>query len=93
MEAVDVEAEVGGVADEVAGREVVLVREQQVVHLPEPALRRRRLGSLGGELRGRVHVGQRQVPPDEPQVGVARAGPAPPARPGRSRGTRSRRTR
>ena len=37
--------------------------EQQVVHLPERALRGRRLGRLGGELRVRVHVVERQVPP------------------------------
>ena len=71
-----------------------LVLEQQVVHLPERALRRRRLGRLGRQLRVRVHVGERQVPPDVAHVGeVARAARARSARPCRSTGTRSRRTR
>ncbi len=42
--------------------------EQQVVHLPERALRRRGLGRLGRELSVRVHVVQRQVPPDVADV-------------------------
>ena len=44
--------------------------EQQVVHLPELALGGRGFGGLGGQLGGRVHVGQRQVAPHEPKVGV-----------------------
>ena len=42
--------------------------EQQVVHLPERALLGGRLGRLGGELRVRVDVVQRQVPPDVADV-------------------------
>ncbi len=53
------------------------------MHLPERALRRRRLGGLGGELRLRVYVGQRQVPPHVADVGVleqvAHDGLGPPA--------------
>ena len=50
------------------GAQRVLVVQQQVVHLPERALRGRRLGRLGGELGVRVHVGQRQVAPDVADV-------------------------
>ena len=42
--------------------------EQQVVHLPERALRGGRLGGLGGELGVRVDVGERQVAPDVADV-------------------------
>ena len=42
--------------------------EQQVVHLPERALGGGGLGGLGGELGVRVHVAQRQVPPDVADV-------------------------
>ena len=58
-EAVDVEAELAGVADEIGRRELVLVREQEVVHLPEGALCAGSLSSLGGELSTRVDVGER----------------------------------
>ena len=44
--------------------------QQQVVHLPEPALRTRRLGRLRRDLRPRVHVGQRQMAPHIPKVVV-----------------------
>ena len=44
--------------------------EQQVVHLPERALVGGGLGRLGGELRVRVDVVQRQVPPHVPDVAV-----------------------
>ena len=37
--------------------------EQEIVQLPERTLLRRGLGSLGGELRIRMHVVQRQVAP------------------------------
>ena len=40
-----------GVAAEVARPQLALVGEQRVVHLPELALRGRRLRRLGGELR------------------------------------------
>ena len=57
VEPVDVEVELGGVPDEVGRCEVLLVVEQQVVHLPELALGGRGFGGLRGQLRGRVHVG------------------------------------
>ena len=50
-EALDVEAELLRVALEVAHRQLVLGREQPVVHRPERPLRARRLGRLGGHLR------------------------------------------
>ena len=67
-EALEVEAELLGVAAQVAGSQLVLVVEQQVVHLPERALGGRRLGGLGGELGVRVDVGERQVAPDVADV-------------------------
>jgi len=42
-------AELASVADQVADGQRVLVAEQLVVHLPEPALAGRGLGGLGGE--------------------------------------------
>jgi hypothetical protein len=63
-EAVEVEAELLGVADEVVEAKSVLMVEQEVVHLPERALVAGRLRALGGELGVRVDVGERQVPPD-----------------------------
>src|SRR5918996_4388001 len=63
-EAVEVEAELLGVADEVVEAKSVLMVEQEVVHLPERALVGGRLRGLGGELGMRVDVGERQVPPD-----------------------------
>ena len=63
-----VEPELLGVADEVLDVERVLVGEQQVVHLPEAALRRGRLRGLGGQLGVRVHVGERQVAEHEAHV-------------------------
>ena len=64
-EPVDVEAELARIADEIARLERVLPLEQQVVVLPERvlALRSRGLGRLRRELRARVDVVQRQVPP------------------------------
>ena len=47
--------------------------EEQVVHLPELPLRARRLGRLGGQLRARMDVGQRQVAEHEAEV-VAEVG-------------------
>ena len=71
-EAVDVEPELAGVAR--SGREAqgVLVGEQEIVHLPERALRGRRLGRLGGELGMRVNVGERKVAPDVAEVAEVR---------------------
>ena len=52
------------------------------------------LGRLGGVLGVRVDVGQRQVPPDVAEVaGVGEKFPDRRSLPGRSRGTRGRRTR
>ena len=94
VEAVDVEPELARRSGAGRRAERVLMREQQVVHLPERALLVGRLRRLRGQLRVRVHVGERQVPPDVADVAeVARAARARPARPARSRGTRSRRTR
>ena len=53
---------------ELEAAQVVLVREQPVVHLPERALRRRRLRRLGRHLGVRVDVGERKVPPDVAQL-------------------------
>ena len=62
-EAVDVEAELGGVAREIARRQLALVSEQDVVHLPELALGRGGFGRFGRELRAGVDVVERQVAP------------------------------
>ena len=67
-EAVEVEAERLGVARQVVRLQLVLMVEQPVVHRPERALLARRLGRLGGDLRVRVHVVERQVAPDVAQV-------------------------
>ena len=67
-EPLDVEAELLGVADQVARAERVLVVEQEVVHLPERALVGGRFRGLRGELRVRVDVVERQVPPDVADV-------------------------
>ena len=63
-----VQAELPGVFEEIPAGERALVGQQQVVHGPEGALRRGRLGGFGRELRVRVHVVQRQVPPHVPDV-------------------------
>ena len=70
MEALHVQAELLGVARHVDRAQVVLVGEQEVVHLPEGALRGRRLGRLGGVLGARVDVGEGQVPPHVADVDV-----------------------
>src|SRR2546421_3571730 len=48
------------------------MREQRVVVVPEMALGRRGLGSLGGHLRVRMDVVERKVAPDVAQVGAER---------------------
>ena len=58
----------GAMGTKIAGREFVLVVEQSVVHLPKSALCAGRLCCLGRQLGARVHVVQRQVPPDIAQV-------------------------
>jgi hypothetical protein len=91
---VEVEAELPGVADQIARGKRLLVGEQEIVHLPEGTLRRRGLGRLGAQLRMRMNVAQWQVPPHVPDLaGVPQQTPGSPAPPGRSRGTRSPRTR
>ena len=71
-EAIDVEPELARVAHQGSWRQVVLMLEQEVVHLPERALRRGSLARLGRELRVRVDVVERQVAPDVADVaGVA----------------------
>ena len=70
-ELLDVEPELLGVADEILPLELVLVREEQVVHLPERALVGGGLARLGCELGVQVDVVQRQVAPDVLQVAVA----------------------
>ena len=49
---------------DVHGQQLVLMGDQQVVHLPEAALGARGLGRLGRRLRARVDVVERQVAPD-----------------------------
>src|SRR5581483_1995944 len=56
FEALDVEAELPGVADQVGNAQRVLVVEQDVVHLPEGVLLCRRLRRFGRLLRVRMHV-------------------------------------
>ena len=67
-EAVDVEVELLGIADEVLRRQSVLVLEEEVVHLPVLSLRGRRLRGLRRELGARVDVRERQVAEDEAQL-------------------------
>jgi len=80
LETADVEADRGGIADEVSIRKRVLMLEQQVVHLPEVTLCGGRLGCLRGVTRVRVlwtwkvakHEPQliAQLAPDCPHSGV-----------------------
>src|SRR5271166_1843737 len=69
-----VQPELLRVTDEVPCRERVLVGEEQVVVLPEPPLRRRRLARLGRELRVGVDVVEREVAPHVAQVVVVAEG-------------------
>ena len=55
-ELLEVEAERGCVSHQVSRPEAILVREEEVVHLPEPALRAGRLSRLGGLVRVRVDL-------------------------------------
>src|SRR4051794_626261 len=66
VEALGVDPELLGVAHQRRWLKVLLILEQLVVHLPEDPLRARGLGRLGRELRSRVHVVERQLPPDVP---------------------------
>jgi hypothetical protein len=60
------------VLDEILVRERVLVLEQPIVHVPEPALRTGGLGRLGRAFRVRVDLRQREVTIDEAQRGTKR---------------------
>ena len=75
-ELVGVEPDLRRVPDDVADLKRALVVHQHVVHLPELALDGRRLGGLGGQLRVRVDLGERQVPEDETQLAVLADHPA-----------------
>ena len=50
FEALAVEAESRGVGDEIARLQCILIGEQEIVHLPEGALRGRGFGGFGGHL-------------------------------------------
>ena len=67
-EAVDVQLQLGGVAEQVLVIELRVLLEQQIVHLPEGTLRAGRLGRLGRVLGMRVQLGDREVPEREPHV-------------------------
>ena len=68
VEGRDVQAELGGVAAQVAVFERLLPGEQQPVHVPEPGLQRGGLSRGRGGEGVRVDAGQREVPECEPQV-------------------------
>ncbi len=61
-------SELPRVAAQAAGRQLALVGEQDVVHLPERPLRAGGLGGLGGELGPGMHVAERQVAEDVAQI-------------------------
>ncbi len=63
-EALDIEAELLRIADEIGWSECVLVVEQQVVHRPESVLCDGCLGCLRSELAVGMNIVQRQVAPD-----------------------------
>src|SRR5439155_2237324 len=67
LETADVEADRGGIADEVPILERALMLEEHVVHLPEGTLRRGRLGGLRGVTRVRV-LWTWKVAKHEPQL-------------------------
>ena len=67
-EPAQVQPEGGGVVEQLPRLELVLVREQPVVHRPEGTLGAGGLDGLGGQFGVRVDVGQRQVPEDVAQV-------------------------
>ena len=66
LEAVEVDAEVTAALPQVRRVQVPLVGEQRVVHLPKPALKRRRLGSACQYLGARVLRDDREVAEDAP---------------------------
>src|ERR1700674_2547996 len=67
LERADVEADRGGIADEVPILERALMLEEHVVHLPEATLRGGRLGRLRGVTRVRV-LWTWKVAKHEPQL-------------------------
>jgi len=67
-EPLDVEPEGVGVRDEILVAQRVLVLEEPVVHLPEPALGAGGLGGLRRQLGVRMHVRQGEVAIDEAQA-------------------------
>jgi hypothetical protein len=67
-EPLDVEAERLRVADQVARAQAVLVLEQEVVVLPEAALRARGLGGLGRLAGVRMDLREWEVPVGEPEL-------------------------
>src|SRR5262249_35539542 len=68
VEGRDVQAELGGVPAQVAVFERLLPVEQQLVHVPEPALPGGGLGRGRGGEGVRVDAGQREMPEREPHV-------------------------
>ena len=65
LEPPQVEPELGCVAHQVFFAEFVLTLVEEVVHLPEAALRGGRLRSLSGTAGTRMHRVEREVPEDE----------------------------
>src|SRR6185312_6789968 len=72
-EAIDVEPDLRRDATQLLSCQWLFAGERGVVHLPEAALRARRLDRLGGQLRVRVHVVEWQIAPHVAQV-VAEVG-------------------
>jgi len=73
LESCDVEPHLPGVSDQRRRVQLLLMPEQQVVHLPEPPLRRRGLRGLRGLLRVVVPERDGEVSEDETQA-VAQGG-------------------
>ena len=68
VEGRDIQPELGGVPTQVAVVECFLAVEQQLVHVPEPALPGGGLGRSGGGEGVRVDAGQRKMAEREPHV-------------------------
>src|SRR6185436_9790596 len=67
-ESLRLDAQLGGVAHEVALSQTVLVLVKAIVHFPELPAFRRSLGGRGGLCRVRMNLAQREVAEDEPQA-------------------------
>ncbi len=63
--AIQVQLGLQRVLPQARGLQVQLVLEEEIVHLPELALRARRLGGLGRELGVRMHFHERELPEHE----------------------------